>query len=147
MLPLSIESFFYPEISIVANQEYIHIDDQSVPKLAVDEFECNVEQAVEDNRLVMHLRLYTTPQEKPAKPVPYKLSLQIIGMFPLEIEGKDLSEEKYLFSLNSSAMVLYGALRERVNNITSQMPFGALTLPIQVISFEKNSGEQPKQSE
>ncbi len=137
MLPLNIDTYFFAEISLFTNLEYADEDEGVFAKLDTDQFELKFEHQFDNDSL--HMQLSASTYEETENIKPYRFSFRIIGRFLLKDE---MTDNDYKFSLNSASAVLYGALREKVHSLTSQMPYGPLIIPIQVITYEKAKEEQ-----
>lgn len=137
----NVDSFHLMYINIASNHEFEDDGSRDACNPTMDDFEININHEIYDDHslfMTMEVKSYESSNAK----LPFYFDIGIMGRFiSPQLDRSDfLQNVPYI--LEGCANLLFGAIREKIHSITSQMPFGAIYLPLLEIEFDAD-GEPP----
>lgn len=131
----TIDFYHFVHISVTTNSDYVEEIEGHSSNLDYEDLDVTIDQQIFDDHSVFMAIDIKTQKEK-EKHLPIAFSVGALGRFVSpKLERSDFLENMPLI-LEACADFLFGAVREKITGLTTQMPFGAVYLPLLEIEFD-----------
>lgn len=138
-VPLSLSSYFFPEVKILTGPEFTHPDNPTFPHIP-EEFNSEFGGSYNEEQAKHSLTL-TLSIENKNHTFPYDIKLQVFGVVELLDDSLEV-ERRFKFCVENGLSLLYSSAREYILFLTSRAPHGPVSLP--VVAFVGDSAQLQK---